>query len=161
MIAFGILRRRTEILAAANSGRSILMLGLALALSACAAPSVQSPEGVEKAGAFVKTAVSDTEVVARRAHAYNSVNIRKRATIEVEEAEVILRKARDEQERIRKAHRAAIAVLEALPGQGSDVTAAADKVERIGAILGATDRNVATIEQTVATLQGLEIPGRR
>lgn len=157
----GISQKRTEILATALSGRAILALGLALALAACAAPSAPTPGGIEKAGALVKTAVGDAEEVARRARAYNDANIRKRAAIEVEEAEVILRKARDEQERIRKAHNAAIAVLAALPDPGSDVTGAADHVDRISAILSATDRHVATIEQIVATLQELDIPGRR
>ena len=154
------LRKRTEILAKAMSGRAILALGVALALGACAVPATRTSEGVEKAGAFVKIAVIDTEEVARRARAYHSANIRKRAAIEVEEAEVILRKAHDEQERIRSAHRAAIAVLAALPEHSSDATAAADNIERISAILAATKRHVATIEQTVASLQKLEIPGR-
>ncbi len=164
---------------AAMAGRAILALGLALALAACAAPSARTPEPIAKAGAFVKTAVSDAEKVAWRARAYHSANIRERAAREVEEAEVILRKARDERERIRKVHRAAVAELAALrakfpPGhfgasleqfdryaradQGSDVTDATDRVDRIGAILAAADRHVMTIEQTVATLLDLEFP---
>jgi myosin heavy subunit len=157
----GISIQRTEIPTVFASSRAFLALGLALALAACAAHSARTPEDFAKAGAFVKEAVVDTEKVARRAHAYHSANVRKQASIEVEEAEVILRKARDQQERIRKAHSAAIAVLEALPKQDSDATAAADNVERISAILATTDRNVAKIEETVATLQELEIPGRR
>ena len=135
----------------------------------------------ETAGALVMTAVGDAREVARRARAYQSANVRKRAAIEVEEAEVILRKAYDERERIREAHRTTIALLAALrpkasaddignsyrdyyrypqPDQGSNVTATADRVDRISAILTATDRNIAMIEQIVATLQDLEIPGR-
>jgi hypothetical protein len=118
----------------------------------------------------VKAAVRDSEVVARRARTYNEANIRKRSAIEVEEAGVILSKARDERASIRKAHRAAIAVLETAQvtppandvakgkGDGTGVKAAADQVERIGAILAAADLNVETIEQTFADLHDLEFP---
>ncbi len=147
-----ILTRQAVTSAAHKAAGAILVLGLALTLAACIGPFARTSNGVEKSGALVKDAVGDTEKVAQRALAYHSANVRKRAAIEVEEAEVILKKARDEQERIRKAHSAAIAVLEAMPGRGSDATAAADNVERIGVILAATDRNVATIEDTVATL---------
>ena len=159
----GIRRGDAKNLAPAINGRAILAIGLALALAACATPSARTPEGVEKASAFVETAVADAEKVARRALAYHSANIRKRAAIEVEEAEVILQKALDQQERIRNVQRAAIAVLAELQAkvpQGQKVTAAVERVDRISAILAATDRNIETIEQTVIVLQELEIPGR-
>ncbi len=145
--------------------RVIVVIGLALALGACAAPSPLTSEGIEKAGAFVNTAVSDAKEVALSALAYHDANIRKRAAIEVEEAEVILRKALDEQKRIRNLQFAAIAILAELqtkvpPDQGSNMTAAVERVDRIGAILAATDRNIETIEQIVIALQDLEIPGR-
>ena len=118
----------------------------------------------------------------RGARAYNSANIWKRAARELEETEVILRKANDERERIREAHRAAVALLatakarlsvdrlsesaenydNAMPTvQDFDVTAATDRVDRIAVILAAADRDLATIEQTLASLQDLDIPGRR
>ena len=118
-------------------------------------------DDVEKAGAFVKSAADDTETVANRARIYHDVNSRKRAAIEVEEAEVILQRARDEQQRIRRAYHAAIAVLSAIPDQDSKSIAAADKANHIKAILAETDLHMAEIEQTVAALQALEIPGRR
>ena len=161
----GIRRRRAEEFAPTKAGRAILALSLALALAACAAPSLQTSESIEKAGAFVNTAVSDAKEVALRALAYHDANRRKRAAIEVEEAEVILRKALDEQKRIRNVVRAAIAVLAELqtkvpPDRGSNMTAAVKRVDRISAILAETDRNIETIEQIVIALQGLEIPGR-
>ncbi len=175
----GILRMRAKILASALSGRTILAFGLALALAACAVPSARMPDGVEKDGAFVKTAVGDVEKVARRARTYHSGNVRERAAREVEEAEVILRRARDARERIRKALRTATAELEdwrakiladeleagadesgVVPDYYSE-TSAAERVERISAIVIETDRHVAKIEQMVAALQELDIPGRR
>jgi hypothetical protein len=156
-----IFRTQTVTLAAHKAVGAILVLGLALTLAGCIGPFARTSNGVERSGALVKDAVDDAEKVALRALAYHGANVRKRAAIEVEEAEVILRKARNEQERVRKAHRAAMAVLKAMPDRGSDATVAAENVDRIATILAATDRNVATIEDTVATLQDLEIPGRR
>jgi hypothetical protein len=77
--------------------------------------------------------------------------------------QVILQKALGEQERIRNVQRAAIAVLAELQAKvppDHNVTAAVERVDRIGAILATTDRNIETIEQTVLALQELEIPGR-
>ncbi len=165
----GIRRRDAENLASTINSPTILALGFALALAACSMPT---PGGVETARAFVETAVVDTEVVARRALAYHEANIRKRAAIEVEEAEVILRKALDEQKRIRNMQRAAIALLatsqakvpsdgnrDTTPDHGSDMAAAVERVDRISAILAATDRNIETMEKTVIALQNLDIPG--
>jgi hypothetical protein len=129
----------------------------------------------------VTTAVGDAEETARRARAFSHANENKRAAIEVEEAEVILRKARDARRRIRETHRQAIAKLAALRAEtpaddfassgeydpyffsdhASRVSAAVNRVDRIGAILVAADRHVTAIEQTVATLQDLNIPSRR
>ncbi len=161
----GIRRRHAEKFAPTKAGRAILALSLALALATCAAPSLRTSESIEKAGAFVNTAVGDAKEVALRALAYHDANRRKRAAIEVEEAEVILRKALDEQKRIRNVQRAAIAILAELQtkvpsDRGSNVTAAVERVDRISAILAATDRNIEAIEQTVIALQDLEVPGR-
>ncbi len=160
-------------------GCNKFVLGLALALAACTAPSARTPEDVAKAGAFVMTAAGDVQEVARRARAYHSTNVRKRAAIEVEEAEVILRKARNARESIRKALRAAIAELEEIRAEdlANELEAAGpesnfipdhvaemgaeDRVERISTILAASDRHIAKIEQTVAALQDIGIPGRR
>ncbi len=112
MVEKCLLRRRARTLAAAAvAHRTTLALGLALALAACTVPSARMSEDVATAGAFVTTAVGDAEEVARRARKYHSANVRERAAIEVEEAEVILRKARDARDRIREAHRAAVAEL--------------------------------------------------
>jgi len=145
--------------AAANSSRVVLVFGLALFFAACATAPVS--DDVEKAGAFVKSAASDTETVATRARIYHDVNSRKRAARAVEEAEVILQKAHDEQERIRNAYRAAIAVLSAIPDQNPKSVAASEDVSRIKAILAETDQRVAEIEETVANLQELDIPPLR
>jgi hypothetical protein len=180
MVENGIfLRRHAKTLASVLSGRAILVLGVALALAACAAPSAWVSDGIENAGAYVKTAAGDIEKVAGRARAYHSANVRKRAAREVEEAEVIQRKARDARERIRRALEAATAEMEEWRAKiltdefeaGADESGyvrdyysdagAAERVERISAILMATDRHMAKIEQMVAALQKLEIPGRR
>ena len=162
----GVAQVLAEISALGMDGRALTVACLALALGACGMFSARTPDGVEKAGAYVESAVTDTEEVARRALAYHGANIRKRAAIEVEEAEVILRKALDEQKRIRNVQRAAVAILAELqakprPDRGSEVTAAVARVDRINAILEATDRNIETIEQTVLALQELDIPGLR
>ena len=145
--------------ATANSIRITLTFGLALFVAACATAPVSND--VEKAGAFVKSAASDTETVANRARIYHDVNSRKRAARAVEEAEVILQKAQDEQARIRGAYRAAIAVLSAIPDQSPKSIAASEKVNRIKAVLAETDERVAEIEETVANLQELDIPPLR
>ncbi len=175
----GILTRRADILAAAMAGRTILALGLTLALAACATTSARMSEDVTKAGAFVATAVVDTEKVAQRGRAYHSVNDRIRAAHQVEEAEVILRKAHDAREGIRKALQAAVAELaelraktlaDELDATGDETNfipdhisamVAADRVDRIRTILATSDRHVATIKKSVAALQGLDIPGLR
>ena len=86
-----IRRKRMETRAADRDVRAILALGLVLALAACVAPSARTPDDIAKAGAFVNTAVGDAEEAARRARAYSTANIWKRAAREVEEAEVSLR----------------------------------------------------------------------
>ena len=89
------------------------------------------------------------------------MNSRKHAARQVDEAEVILRKARAEQERIRKAYRAAMAVLSSIPEENPKSLSASRDVNRIKAILAESDRRVAEIEETVASLRELEIPPER
>ena len=138
--------------------RLALAFSLVLTSAACAMFASPASEDVERSNAFIKRAVGDTETVANRARVYHDVNSRKRAAIEVEEAEVILQKARDEQGRIRQAYRAAIAVLSAIPDENAKSVAASEKVDRIKAILAESDRRVAEIEATVASLRELDIP---
>ena len=150
---------RDSIAAAGLSGGAIVAFGLAVTLGACQMPAARSTDDVANAAASVRTAVGDAEEIARRARAYDNANIWIRAAHELEEAEVVLRKARDQRERIRAAHQAALAVLAA--ARGPDVTQASDRVDRIGAVLAATDRHIATIEQTFAAVKDLDIPNRR
>ncbi len=158
-----------------------LAFGLALALVACATPPAANRGDVAGAETAVRRAAADIQTVAWRARTFYDANNRERAAREVEEAEVILRKARNARRRVREAHDAAVARLEAArdealvrlfdasseydpdsfsdPEQGE--AAAARRVERLGGILATTDREIATIEQTVAALKKLDITPRR
>ena len=171
---------RTRIANCAN--RAAFAFGFALTLASCEMPWMTASEDIEKSGAFVKAAVDDARTAARRAVIFDEANVWNRAEKEVDEVEVILRKARDERARIRKAHRAAIAALAGLRpsagineagrssiendrrpprDQGPNSNAAADSVARIGSVLSAADGGVAAIEQTFVALRDLEIPRRR
>ena len=149
------------------------MVAAALGLASCV-DSVGPPGDVQTSRGYLKTAVEDAEEAARRVRAFRSANLWNRADKELDSAKLILHNALQERARIRRVYDAAIAVFDeaklhgtalADPGNARakpvDVTAAADRVERIGAALSAADRDVETIEQTVAMLDLLEIFERR
>ena len=121
--------------------------------------------------------MSDARESARRARVYNDANIWNRADKELDEVHVILTKAREARDRIHSAYRAAVAVLaEMRPdagggsgnnspassgNQGSNLTAATQRVDQIGAVLAAADRDVEIIEQSIVALLELNLPNRR
>ena len=161
------------------SGRAIFVFCLGLALAACAAPPPPGSDAIARASAIVKTAASDVELVASQARAYANTNIRERTLIEVEEAEVILTKARNAREDLRKAFKAAQAELARMraktlaeeveifgeqPEMRRDYaieSGAAERAARAWAALAMSDVHIAAMARTVAALQKLEIVGGR
>ncbi len=167
-----ILTRWADFLGADMVSRVVIVLGVVFALSACAAAPAWTSANVGTSRTGLSTAVSDAEAVARRAQAFNSANSKKLAAIQMEEVEVILRKARSLRDRIRQEHQAAVSdlswvrvrVLEErdivwgeydptmFPQEDFEEKPAVDRVDRIAANLAAADRDVAKIEQIVASL---------
>ncbi len=172
--------RWAGILGADMAGRVIFVLGVAFALSACAAAPARTSANVGTARTGLSTAVSDAEAVARRAQALNSAERKQLAAIQMDEVEVILRKARSLRDRIRREHQAAVSDLSwvrvrvqaerdivwgeydptMFPQEDFEEKPAVDRVDRIAANLAAADRDVAKIEQIVASLRDLGSPGR-
>lgn len=153
--------------------RTGMLTVLSCAVLAACASTVTPPDDVSKSKAYLQNAIEDVEVAARRARAFRSANIWDRADKELDSAKLILYNALRERERVRRVYRAAVAVLEEAKQQDTavvergdarektvDVTAAANRVDRIGEILSAADRDVEIIQEVVAALDQLDIPNR-
>ena len=151
------------------------------ALAACASPSGPTSRDPATDSAYLKTAVADAEIVARRAAAFGRTNRKQRAAVEMGELDVILRRAREARSRIRQAHRARLAELAALRDRArsdewdassgeydprffsdidAEIAAATERVERTASLLATANLDVAKIERTLAGLRDSDVSSR-